>query len=153
MPVDFAAGAFQHDNVLDGFHIWIFKRVIHVLFQRDGTPGAHAFVGGDHQPGAGVDDASGHGFRREAAKDNGMHGANARAGEHSNGSFRHHWHINRNNIAFLNAQFDQGVGKTADIAMQLAISDVFALGRVIALPDNGGLIAPFFQVPVEAVRG
>lgn len=35
--------------MFNGFHVWIFQRIIHVLFQWDSASGANAFVGGDHQ--------------------------------------------------------------------------------------------------------
>lgn len=80
-----------------------------------------------------------------------MDSADARAGQHGDGGFRHHRHIDSNDIAFFNAQIEQYVGKTANIAMELAISDVFALAGVIAFPDDRGLVAALVQMAVETV--
>ncbi|MNS56602.1 hypothetical protein D3C72_894640 [compost metagenome] len=81
-----------------------------------------------------------------------MHGTDARAGEHRHGGFRHHRHINGDHIAFFDALFKQHVGKTTDVAVQLFISNVFALRGVVAFPDNGGLIAALGQMAVQTVR-
>ncbi len=80
-----------------------------------------------------------------------MDSADARAGQHGDGGFRHHRHIDSNDIAFFNAQIEQYVGKTANIAMELAISDVFALAGVVAFPDDRGLVAALVQMAVETV--
>ncbi len=80
-----------------------------------------------------------------------MDSADARAGQHGDGRFRHHRHIDSNDIAFFNAQIEQYVGKTANIAMELAISDIFALAGVVAFPDDSGLVAALVQMAVETV--
>ncbi|SUG80143.1 Uncharacterised protein [Salmonella enterica subsp. enterica] len=54
--------------MLNASDIRVFQRVIDILFQRDTASGTYTFVSGDHQPRAGVDNASGDGFRREAPK-------------------------------------------------------------------------------------
>jgi acyl-CoA synthetase (AMP-forming)/AMP-acid ligase II len=58
----------------------------------------------DHQASAGVDNASGNRFWRKAAEDNRMDSADARAGQHGDGRFRHHRHIDSNDIAFFNPE-------------------------------------------------
>ncbi|MNC59279.1 hypothetical protein D3C75_1090790 [compost metagenome] len=63
VPFDITAGTFKHDNVFDSFNSRVFERVIDVFLQRNGAPGTNAFVGGNHQFRAGVDDAPGNGFR------------------------------------------------------------------------------------------
>ncbi|CCK08659.1 hypothetical protein BN128_2722 [Cronobacter sakazakii 696] len=151
MPFDVSAGAFQYHHMFHTGDARVFQRVIDVFLQRNGTPGAHAFIGRDNQTRAGVDNASGDGLRRKATENDRVHRANAGAGEHRNGGFRHHRHIDSDHVAFLNAKRGQGVCKTADVAVEFAVADVFALGRVIAFPDNGGLIAALAQVPVKTV--
>ena len=68
VPVNFPTGPFKHHDVFNGFHVRVFQGVINVLFERNSAPGAHAFIGGDHQPGAGINNTSGNGLRREAAE-------------------------------------------------------------------------------------
>ena len=68
LPVDFAAGTFQDHDMLNTVDVRVFQRVINVFLQRDGATSAQPFVSGDHQARAGVDNASGHRLRREAAE-------------------------------------------------------------------------------------
>ena len=82
-----------------------------------------------------------------------MDSADARAGQHGHRRFRHHRHIDSHDIALFNAQIEQDVGKAADIAMKLAISDVFALAGIVAFPDDGRLVAALRQMAIEAVSG
>ncbi|MCY1418327.1 hypothetical protein D9M71_338820 [compost metagenome] len=47
----------------------------------------------------------------------------------------------------------QGVGELADLLVQLAVSDVAVLGRVVTFPDDGQLVTALFKVAVQAVGG
>ena len=49
VPVDFAAGTLKDDDVTDRFDVRVFQRFVDVFLQWDTAPGAHAFIGGDHQ--------------------------------------------------------------------------------------------------------
>ncbi|CCK04012.1 hypothetical protein BN129_2760 [Cronobacter sakazakii 701] len=151
MPFDVSAGALKHHHMLHAGDAGVFQRVIDVFLQRNRTTSAHAFIRSDNETRAGVDNASGDGLRRKATENDRVHRANAGAGEHRNGGFRHHRHIDSDHVAFLNAKRGQGVCEAADVAVEFAVADVFALGRVIAFPDNGGLIAALAQVPVKTV--
>ncbi|SAG08534.1 Uncharacterised protein [Enterobacter hormaechei] len=152
VPVDFAARALEDNDVVDGFYVRVFQRFINVFLQRDTAPGAHALVSGDHQLRVRVNNAPGNRFRGEAAEDHGVDRADARAGQHSHGGFRHHWHVDRHHIAFFNALGQQHVGEAADVAMQFFIRDVFALRGIVAFPDNGRFVAAFSKMAVQAVR-
>ncbi|CCK16116.1 hypothetical protein BN136_2126 [Cronobacter universalis NCTC 9529] len=152
MPFGIPAGAFKHHHMFHAGDARIFQRVIDVFLKRNGTAGAHAFIGRDNETRAGVDNAPGDGFRRKAAENNRVHRADTGAGEHRHGGFRHHRHIDGDHIAFLNAEIGQRVCEAADIAVEFAIADVFALGGVVAFPDDGGLIAALVEMPVKTVR-
>ena len=45
----------------------------------------------------------------------------------------------------------QDVGELAHALVQLPVGDLLVLGRVVALPDDGDLIAARRQMPVDAV--
>lgn len=81
-----------------------------------------------------------------------MHGANARAGQHGDRGFRHHWHINRDDIAFFNPEQLQHVGKATDIGVKLTKGYCFAFVGIITFPDDGRMIAPGCPVTIRAVR-
>ena len=56
---------------------------------------------GQHNLRAGIVYPHGKLFRREAAKDHRMNGANAGTGQHRRGGFRHHGHIDNDHIPLL----------------------------------------------------
>ena len=135
-------------NAID---VRVFQRVIDVLFQRHITSGTHAFIRGNDQAGAGINNATGHRLRREAAEDHRVDGTNAGAGQHGHRRFRHHRHIDSHHVAFFHAQREQCIGEAANIAVQFAIANVFTLAGIVAFPDDGGLVAAGCQVAVETV--
>ena len=153
LPVDFTAGTFQDHDVFNAVYVRVFQRVIDVFLQRDGATGAQPFIRGDHQARAGVDNASGHCLRREAAKNHRVDGADAGAGQHRHRGFRHHRHIDGDHVAFFNPEAEQHIGEAAHVRMQFTVGDVLALAGVVAFPDDGGLIAALGEVAVEAVGG
>ena len=88
---------------------------------------------------------------REAAEHHRMDRADARAGQHRVRRLGNHRQVDRDAIAFLDAELLQRVGHAADFGMQLAIGDLLALGRVVALPDDRGLVATLGEVAIDAV--
>jgi hypothetical protein len=84
-------------------------RGIDILLQRHRLAAAQAFVAGDDEGGFAIDDAAGQRFRREAAEDDRMHGADAGAGEHRIGRFRDHRHVDGDAVALLDAVLLQHV--------------------------------------------
>src|SRR6202023_3630182 len=82
-----------------------------------------------------------------------MDGADPRAGQHRIGGFRNHRKIDGDAVALLDVAGAQDVGHPADLIMQLPIADVPRLGGIVALPDDGGLVAALVEVAVDAVPG
>ena len=82
-----------------------------------------------------------------------MDRADARAGEHRVGRLGDHRHVDGDAVALLDAVRLQHIGEAADILVQLAIGDVLALARVVALPQDRGLVGARRQMPVDAVVG
>ena len=67
--------------------------------------------GGDHHLRPGIGDARRQLRRREAAEHHGMHGAQARAGEHGDRRFRHHRHVDHHPVAAADAERRQRAGE------------------------------------------
>jgi len=124
-----------------------------VVLERHVLAAAHALVGGDHDTAIGVENAILERLRREAAEHYRVHGTDARAGEHGVGRFRDHRHVDADAIAFFDAAGFQDIGQFADFLVQLFVGDVFAVLGVVTFPDDGGLVAAFFQVSIDAVIG
>ena len=112
-PADLAAGAAHHQHVLDHDAVpgGDVDRLVGILLQRDGLAAAQALVGGDDEGRLAVDDAAGERIRREAAEDDRMDRADARAGEHRIGRFRDHRHVDGDAVALLDAVLLQHIGE------------------------------------------
>ncbi len=129
------------------------QRIVGVLFQRDILAAANAFVRGHDECRLGVLDTAGEAFGREAAEHHRVNGADARAGEHGVGRLGNHRQVDRDPVALLDAVRLQNVGELAHALMQLAISDLLFLGRIVAFPNDGDLIATRRQMAVNAIGG
>ncbi len=94
-----------------------------------GRAPAPAAVGGDEQRGLGVLDAAGQGLGREAAEDDRVRRADARAGEHGDGQLRDHGHVDGDPVAGLDAQLEEGVGGLLDLAVEVGVGEACACRR------------------------
>src|SRR5229473_4914749 len=82
-----------------------------------------------------------------------MDGADPRAGQHRVGGLRNHRQIDRDAVALPDVAGAQDVGEFADFVVQLPIGDALGLRGIIALPDDGGLVAALVEMPIDAVPG
>ena len=149
LPVHIAAGAFDRQagmHALDPGH-----GLVGIHFQGDGFAAAYAFIGGDDGTGTGILNAIFQGFRGEAAKHDGVNGADAGAGQHGVGGFGNHRHVDHHAIAFFNATAFQHITEFADFLEQLLVGNVLVLIRLITFPDNGRLVGPFWQMAIDTV--
>ena len=86
-----------------------------------------------------VQDPHGQRVRAVAAKDDGVDGADASAGQHGHHQLGHHGHVDGDTVALLDALGLQHVGKLAHLLVQLAVRDLALVARVVALPVKGDL--------------
>ncbi|MNZ61758.1 hypothetical protein D3C78_798590 [compost metagenome] len=148
-PIHLYVSALDHQH---GAHVRAaLQRLVDVLLEWHGPAAAHAFVGGDHGAAVSVEDAVAQGVRGETAEHHRVHCADAGTGKHGVGCLGNHRHVDAHAVAFFHATAFQHVGQAADVFMQLFVGDRCRVGRVVAFPDDGDLIAAFFQVPVDAV--
>jgi hypothetical protein len=82
-----------------------------------------------------------------------MDGADAGAGEHGDRRFDDHGQVDGDAVTLLDAEALERIGEFADARMEFAIGDGILRARLVAFPDDGGLIAARFQMPVEAGDG
>ena len=149
VPGHIAAGAPDHQNLLAAGAL--LERFVGVHFERDLSAATDAFVGGDDEGRLAVDDAAGKRIRRKAAEHDGMNRADPRAGKHGVGRFRHHRHIDGDPVALLDAVRFQHIGEFADVLVKLIVGDMRVLVRLVAFPDDRGLVAPRRHMAVDAV--
>ncbi len=123
-----------------------------LAFKRDLLAAAHAFVGRDHDARRAVFDAALQCFGREAAEHDRVDRADTRAREHRDRGLGNHRHVDRDAVAFLDAEALQRVRELADALVQLAIADEPRRGvRIVGLPEDRGLLGALREMPVEAV--
>jgi hypothetical protein len=148
-PAHRVAGPLDHQHALD-LGVLEHRPVGRVLERHDvATP--PATVGGDEQAGAGVAQAIGQGLGREAAEHHGVRGADAGTRQHGDGRLRHHRQVDGDEVAGLDAERGQRVGRLAHLAVQLLVGQDPGVAR-LALPQDGGLVAPPpGQVAIDAV--
>jgi len=89
---------------------------------------------------------------RLSAEDDGMHRADARAGEHGDGEFGDHLHVEADAVALLDAERLERVGGLLHLDLEFGVGEGLALLRVVALPYQRGVIAvAFVDMPIHAV--
>jgi hypothetical protein len=131
-PVDVGARAAHDDDVPDR-ELVRGDRLVHVGLERHLLAAAHALVGRDNERRRAILDAARERLRREAAEDDGMDGAHARAGEHRNRGLGDHRHVDRDAIAFLHAEPAQRIAEAADLLVQFPVRDTSRHRRIVAL--------------------
>lgn len=102
---------------------------------------AHAGVLRDDGFAGGVVDARDQRVRRERTEDDRVHCADARAGEHGDGQFGNHLHVDAHAVALADAEGFEGVRGPLHLVVEIAVGDAARLAGVVALPDEGRDIA------------
>ena len=120
---------------------------------QDRLVAAMGAVAGDDSRAGGIDDAVGERVCGKAAEYNRVNRANAGAGQHGNGQFGHHRQVDGDAVALFDAARLEHVGEFADLFVQLSIGQRGIFPRLVALPDDGDLIAFCIEVPVKAIVG
>ena len=148
---DIAAGALDHD---DGFNAaGLVCCHINIGFERHFAAAAQTFIGGDNHSRLTAFDAPGQRVWRKAAKNDGVHRADAGAGQHGVSGFRDHRKVDRDPISGLDAVMLQDIGEFGNVLMQLIVGDVFGLGRVITFPNDCSLVAALGKMTVNTIVG
>ncbi len=159
MPPDVAAGvhgdvrgvadAAQDDYFFDGGRVA--QGFIDAGLQRDDCAAAPRAVGRDGNFGFGVVDALAQRFGGKTTEDDAVGRANFGAGEHGDGQFGHHAHVNGNAIALGDAERAQSVGEAIDFALEHAVGEHARIAG-LAFPDDGGFVtAAGMRVAIDAV--
>ena len=138
--VDFLGGAFEDDDFFDRVRA-DGEGGIDVIFQWDDFSTAPAAIGGDDKGRSGIGNTVGDGGGGKPAKNHAVYGAEAGAGQHGNGGFRHHGHVNNDPVFGLNALGGQHVGCSAYFAVKLGVSQGAGISR-LTFKNDGSFVAP-----------
>ncbi len=123
------------------------------FLQRHNAASTPATIGGDNAAHVGIVYPITDGRSGETTKDDGVHGADASTGQHGDGQFGDHGHIDSHTIALFHAHLLQAVGCLANAAVQLLIGEDDLLAR-LPFPDDGGLVLTGrSEMAIEAVVG
>ena len=87
-----------------------------------------------------VVDAIGDGGGGESAEDDGVDGADARAGEQRDGQLGRHAHVDGDAIALLDAERLEGVGELLHFGVEFGVGEAADFAG-LAFPDDGCLVA------------
>ncbi len=147
-PANVSARVLDDDDGVDMVSREALDRSVDVGLERDLLAAAHTFVGRNHDVRFAVLDAAAERFGRKAAENDGVNRADARTGEHRDGCLRNHRHVDRDTIAFLDAEIAHRAPESAYTLVQLPIRDLAVDGRVVAFPDDRRLIAACLQMPI-----
>ena len=147
-PPHVAAGVPVDERVLH--RVEARHRLVGHVLQRDGAPAAAALVLGDDQLGAAVDDAVAQAVGGEASEHHRVNRPHPRTGEHRDGCLGHHAHVDDDAVAGLDTEVGQRVRGAAHLPVELAVGELAHGARLVALPEDGHLVAAGAQVAVEA---
>jgi hypothetical protein len=141
--------ALHHHDLLEA------RQVAHVLvdaiLHRRGLALARRAVDRDQRLRLGELHALAHGLGREAAEDDVVRGADARAREHRDDHLGDHRQVDPDDVAPAHAELLQRAGEAFDVAEQLGVADV-ALLAVLATPvQRDARAAAGDHVAVQAV--
>ena len=145
------AGPLEDDAVFEARRLH--HRRIAIVFERNLLATPVAAVGGDQQGAVRIVNAIPDRVGREAAEDDGMGHADARAGEHGDGEFRDHRHVNRRSLAALDAELTQPVRESANLGEEFAVGNRAAVAELTLEIVGDPAAAARAHVTVERVDG
>ena len=149
-PVDVAAGAAQDDRLLHGRRVR--ERLVRVPLERDGLAAAQPLVLRDQQLALHVVQAAGERVGGEAAEDDRVRRAEARAGEHRDRQLGNHPHVDPDRRSLADAEALERIREADDLALEVGERERPALVGRLPLPVVGDLVAEArLDVPVDAV--
>lgn len=136
-PRNFLSGSLQYQNVLN--EGTILERSINNSLGGDRLASALALVGGDDDTAFAVLDSVTQGLGGKAGEDHRVDGADSSAGKEGGHRLPVHGKVDRDGVALLDAEALEDVGDTADFCEEFAISDFFAVGRLVCFVNNSNL--------------
>ncbi len=133
------AGPLHHHHVVDA------RRLGHgdvdVALEPDPLAAPPPTVRRHHHLGLGVQDPVAQGVRGEPAEHDRVHGADPGAGQHGDGQFGHHRHVDGHPVTTADPEALQHVGEPAHLEEQVGVADGAGVAR-LTLPVERHLVAP-----------
>ena len=128
-------------------------RLIDSGFQRHGRAATVLPVSGNHHDSLGVVDTAAKRLRTESGEDDRVCCADARARQHGDDRFRNHRHVDGNAITGGDAEFEECVGRFADVVLQFGVGDVTPIPGFPFKSDRHLSAEAVLDVAIDAVVG
>src|ERR1700735_41404 len=122
LPGDFFFGALNDDGFFDAWTL--LQSGVGGFFQRNDFSAAVSAVSGNEEFRFAVIDPIGKSGGAESAEHDGVHRADAGAGQHSYGQLGNHRHVNRDGIAGLYAERTQGIREFTYAFVKLSVGEL-----------------------------
>lgn len=108
-------------------------------FRSNSLSSSLAFVRGNHDAAAAVDDTVTERFGGESGEYDRVNGSDTRAGEESRDGLPGHGKVYRDSIALLHTERLQDIRYAADFVQEFAIADLAALTGLVSFINNSSL--------------
>ena len=146
---DLGTGALVDKHALDVGAL--LKRIVDNLLGANELAATLALVRGDEGLAAGVQAAVAQRVGRETGENNGVDGANSGAGKEGDKSLGNHGHVDGDGITLLDAHRPEDSSDSANLAEELAISDIASLTGLVGLVDDSDPVGVLESMSVDAV--
>ncbi len=130
------------------------QRIVCILLQRHDRSSTISSVCRNQHSRLRVIDSIPERLRAESSKHDVVCDAHARTSEHGHGKFRHHTHVDRRAVTFLEAERLQDVRETAHFLVKHRVTQRADVAR-FAFPKDCDLVFPGWiaQMPIKAIVG
>ena len=135
-PRDGSSRAPQHDRSPDGRSRR--ERLVGPLLDRDLLAAAEPAVAREQEPGATILEPDREGLRTEAGEDRDSDCADLPESQQRNHDLGHHRHVERGDLAALQAEGAQGGGQAPHLAIEISVGEAPGLAAV-PFPDHFAL--------------
>ena len=149
-PGHFIFTAFQNENGSHGF--LTFEGLIDILFQGDDfSPSPCTILGNDALAGRIVETFT-KAVGTESSKDHRVGGTDAGTGEHGDGDFGNHAHVNGDGIPFADSQLLQGGSALTHFGKEFRVSEAQGIAG-LPFPMEGDPVGVRLDVAIETGFG
>ncbi len=148
-------GYAPHDDA--GFHLSLHlsrrtrHRLVRVRLHRNGLGTPEGTVCRNQSLAVRINNPVGQGFCGKTAEHNRVHRPDPGARQHCYGRFRHHGHVNRYAVPFVDPAVLENVCKLANLLVQRTEGYGGILPGFVPFPNDRGLVGSDIEVPVDAI--
>lgn len=129
----------------------LLERIVDNLLGSNELTTALALIGSNDNARASVNNTVSQRVCRETGKDHGVNGTDTDTGQNGDQGLGNHGQVDGDGVTLADTHLLQGPGTFGDLAQQLAVSDIAAIGGLIGLVDDGNTVGIFEGVAINQV--